>query len=136
MVSDAEWKKKLTKEQYAVLREKDTERPFSGKYVNFDKKGDFVCVACGNVLFDSSTKFDAHCGWPSFSEAKKDVIEFHNDSSYGMNRIEVVCKKCGGHLGHVFDDGPEEMGGKRYCINSVVLGFRDKKIVGSEKLQK
>jgi peptide-methionine (R)-S-oxide reductase len=129
MVSDSEWKKKLTKEQYAVLREKNTERPFSGKYVKFDKSGDFVCVACGNVLFDSSTKFDAHCGWPSFSEARKDSVEFHNDSSYGMQRTEVLCKKCGGHLGHVFDDGPKEMGGKRYCINSVSLDFKEKKVV-------
>ena len=133
MNSDVDWKKKLTREQYAVLREKSTERPFSGKFVNFDKQGEFICVACGNVLFDSSTKFDAGCGWPSFSDAKKDAVAFHDDFSFGMHRVEVTCKKCGGHLGHIFDDGPSEKGGKRFCINSVALDFKSKK---SEKARK
>ncbi|MBD3318525.1 peptide-methionine (R)-S-oxide reductase MsrB [Candidatus Woesearchaeota archaeon] len=120
--SDEYWKKKLTSEQYRVLREKGTEAPFSGEYVKFDKKGKYVCAACGNVLFDSSTKFDSSCGWPSFYDAKKGSVEFHDDDSHGMHRIEVTCKKCGGHLGHIFDDGPKPTG-KRYCINSVSLKF-------------
>ena len=122
MTSEKEWKKKLTAEQYRVLREKATEAPFSGKYVDFDAKGRYRCAACGNELFSSETKFDAGCGWPSFYDANKDAVKFMIDDSNGMHRIEVTCSRCGGHLGHVFDDGPKPTG-KRYCINSASLEF-------------
>jgi len=121
-----DWKKKLTPEQYRVLREKGTEAPFSGKYDKHFDKGAYHCAACGAKLFDSDTKYDAGCGWPSFFEANKENIETHIDTRGGMRRIEVTCKKCGGHLGHVFDDGPKEKTGKRYCINSLSLDFQAK----------
>ena len=112
--SDKEWKKELSREEYHILREKGTERPFSGEYVDFDEEGNYVCTACGNLLFTSDTKFDSGCGWPSFDQyAKSDSVELHPDNSLGMSRIEVVCKKCKGHLGHVFDDGPTDTG-KRF----------------------
>ena len=97
--------------------------PFTGKYVGFNKKGMYVCAACGNELFESNTKFFSLCGWPSFYDARKDAVEFHEDTSRGMHRVEVTCKKCGGHLGHVFEDGPKPTG-KRFCINSVALDFK------------
>lgn len=122
-----ELKKKLTAEQYRVLVEKGTEAPYSGKLLNNKEKGEYNCAVCGNVLFESGTKFDSHCGWPSFYDAKKGSVEFEEDNSLGMHRIEVTCAKCGGHLGHVFDDGPEDKTGKRYCINSVSLDFKKKK---------
>ncbi len=125
-ISEEEWKKKLTPEEYHVLREKGTEAPFSGKYVKYDKKGKYLCAACGNELFSSDTKYDSSCGWPSFYDAKKDAIEFNDDSSLGMKRTEVTCKKCGSHLGHIFDDGPEPTG-KRFCINSLSIDFIKKK---------
>ncbi len=118
-----EFKKKLTKEQYNILVEKGTEVPFSGKYVEHKEKGKYVCTACGNVLFDSKAKYDSDCGWPSFYDAKKDAVEFKKDDSHGMQRTEVTCKKCGGHLGHIFDDGPKPTR-KRYCINSLSLDFK------------
>ena len=121
-----DWKKKLTPEQYRVLREKGTEAPFSGKYDQHFDKGEYHCAACGAKLFDSDTKYDAGCGWPSFFEANQTNIETHADTSGGMRRIEVTCKNCGGHLGHVFDDGPKEKTGKRYCINSLSLDFQAK----------
>jgi peptide-methionine (R)-S-oxide reductase len=124
--TDAEWKEKLTPMQYNVLREKATERPFTGIYDKFRERGTYYCAACGNELFESSTKFDSGCGWPSFYDpaAPHNVSEIP-DNSYGMVRMEVVCSKCGGHLGHVFDDGPEPTG-KRYCINSASLVFKKK----------
>jgi peptide-methionine (R)-S-oxide reductase len=118
------WKKKLSPEEYHVLREKGTEAPFSGKFVKFDKKGEFVCKACGNVIFDSKTKFDSGCGWPSFYSAREGSVKLKTDTSHGMIRKEVVCSKCGSHLGHVFREPLNGTPtGKRFCINSVALGF-------------
>lgn len=126
-LSEKEWKEKLTLEQFRVLREKGTEASFTGKYVDFDEHGQYVCAACGNVLFDADMKFQSHCGWPSFDRARQDAVVFEDDTSHGMHRIEVLCKKCGGHLGHIFDDGPTSTG-KRYCINSVALDFEGKDV--------
>ena len=125
--SETEWKKKLTPEQYHVLREKGTELPFSGKYDKFFGKGSYKCAACGNVLFTSDTKYDSGCGWPAFFAANEKSITTKDDVSFGMHRIEVMCKNCGSHLGHVFDDGPRDKGGERYCINSLALKFEEKK---------
>lgn len=123
--SEEEWKESLSPAQFEVLRKKGTERPFSGKFEDFYEKGDFVCAGCGNLLFHSATKFDAGCGWPSFYDVlNKSAVNLHKDSSHGMIRTEVTCANCGGHLGHVFDDGPKPTG-LRYCINSVSIGFRD-----------
>ena len=125
-LTEEEWKKKLTPEEYHILREKGTERPFSGKYVNNKKKGRYVCAACGNGLFDSDDEFDSGTGWPSFTKTSdKGSVEENEDLAYGMVRTEVLCSKCGGHLGHVFDDGPKPTG-KRYCMNSASLKFEDK----------
>lgn len=122
--TDAEWKKELTPEQYAVLREKGTEAPFSGEYDSVFDPGTYTCAACGAELFDSEKKFDAHCGWPSFYDAKKGSVEFHQDDSHGMSRTEVTCANCGGHLGHVFEgEGLDVPTDQRYCINSVSLNF-------------
>ena len=119
-----EWKKILDKKQFHILREKGTEPPFTGKYVYNKEKGVYECVACGNALFSSETKFDSGSGWPSFWESlSKDTVELKPDYSLGMKRTEVLCARCGGHLGHVFDDGPEP-NGKRYCINSASLKFK------------
>lgn len=121
--TEAEWKAQLSPEAYTVLREKGTERPYTGEYDKHFEKGMYVCAACENPLFTSDTKFDSHCGWPSFDEAIKGATTYHKDTSYGMIRTEVMCAKCGGHLGHVFDDGPQETTGQRYCTNSVSIKF-------------
>ena len=121
---DEEWQRELTPEQYRVLRQKGTERPFTGQYWDHKEGGSYVCAGCGEELFRSDTKFDAHCGWPSFWDAADpDKIERKDDDSFGMHRIEVLCRRCGGHLGHLFDDGPEPTG-QRYCINSASLDFK------------
>ncbi|MGE5297897.1 MAG: peptide-methionine (R)-S-oxide reductase MsrB [Acidobacteriaceae bacterium] len=123
-MTEEEWKKKLTKDQYRYLREKGTEMPFAGKYVNSHEHGMYVCAACGNPLFSSETKFDSKTGWPSFTDpVNLEHVELKKDSSFGMERTEVLCKNCGSHLGHLFDDGPSEKGGKRYCINSACLNL-------------
>lgn len=123
--TDADWKQVLSPEQYRVCRKKDTERPFTGKYNDCKEKGIYKCSCCGDELFDSDTKFDSGTGWPSFWNAINNNIRCETDSSSGMNRTEVLCKKCGAHLGHVFDDGPQPTN-LRFCINSVSLEL-DKK---------
>lgn len=123
IMTEQDWKEKLTPEEYYILREKGTERPFSGKYNDFFEKGHYVCAACGTKLFESSTKYNSSCGWPSFDEAIDGSVKFTKDTSHGMIRVEVTCANCGGHLGHVFDDGPKETTGVRYCMNSVSLKF-------------
>ena len=123
---DINWQKKLTPEQYHVLREKGTETPYSGVLLYNDKAGSYTCAACGNVLFDSGTKFSAHCGWPSFNDVVPGSVVLTPDRSIGMQRTEVTCAHCGGHLGHLFDDAPDQPTGMRYCINSVSLQFLPK----------
>ncbi len=121
--TESEWQEQLTPEQYHVLREKGTERPFTGKYWDVKDNGTYVCAACGSELFESTTKFDSGCGWPSFYDAKPGSVDFHNDDTLGMRRIEVTCANCGGHLGHIFNDGPQPTG-QRYCINSVSVDLK------------
>jgi peptide-methionine (R)-S-oxide reductase len=122
-VSDAEWKKVLSPDVYAIAREKDTERAFTGKYWNFTGIGTYYCAACGNALFKSDGKFASECGWPSFFETiRKTAVTYQEDNSYNMERIEVNCGRCGAHLGHLFDDGPPPTY-KRYCMNSIILEF-------------
>lgn len=125
--TDAEWKAELTDLEYRVLRGKETERAFTGKYWNTFDKGKYVCAACGNVIFDSSSKFDSDCGWPSFDQAIRGSVIYADDHGFGMTRIEVLCAECGGHLGHLFDDGPKETTGKRFCTNSASIKFISEK---------
>ncbi len=124
-VNEDEWKKILPEDAYRVLREKGTEKPGTGKYLHEKRQGIYRCAACGNPLFGSDAKFDSGTGWPSFDQALPDAVEYLEDMEYGMHRVEVVCKKCQSHLGHVFDDGPETTG-KRYCMNSVCLNLEQK----------
>jgi len=126
--SDQEWKESLTEQEFRILRKKETEPPFTGKFVYNKEKGVYVCAGCGNELFSSDTKFESGSGWPSFWEPLiKGNIELKSDTSLGIQRIEVLCRCCGGHLGHVFDDGPQPTG-KRYCINSASLHFQKNKL--------
>jgi peptide-methionine (R)-S-oxide reductase len=125
--SDDELKKKLTPEQYRVLREKGTEAPFSGALLHNKENGDYACAVCGNVVFKSDTKFDSGDGWPSFYDvANTDAVQLVQDSSHGMQRVEVLCAVCGSHLGHVFNDAPEQPTGLNFCINSAALDFKKK----------
>lgn len=122
-----ELKKSLDPEAYRITQEKGTEAPFTGKYDLHFEDGKYNCVVCGTELFTSETKFDSGCGWPAFyGPAAADTINYTKDLSYGMERVEITCSKCGAHLGHVFPDGPIEKGGQRYCVNSVSLEFKKK----------
>lgn len=122
-LSDDEWRSKLTPAQFHILREKGTELPFTGTLLHNKNTGSYTCAACGNVLFDSQTKFVTDCGWPSFYDAIKGSVRFVPDDSLGIHRIEVQCAICSGHLGHVFDDAPDQPTGQRFCINSAALQF-------------
>ena len=121
-LSDEEWRERLTDEEYHILRERGTEPRFSGDLLDEKRDGAFVCAACGATLFDADTKFDSETGWPSFYDAVEGALETEVDTRHGMRRVEVSCARCGGHLGHVFEDGPDPTG-KRYCINSAALEF-------------
>ena len=125
--TDEEWRGQLGPERYRVLREAGTERAFSGEFYEHNEDGTYTCAGCGTVLFGSETKFDTGCGWPSFYESVADTIEFIEDNKHGMSRTDVRCRKCGGHLGHIFNDAPQTPTGQRYCINSASLEFVKKK---------
>lgn len=123
-LSEQEWKDKLDEKQYRVLRDKATEAPFSGKFLDHKEDGTYTCAGCGTALFDSNTKYDSGSGWPSFTDvASEGRVKLEVDRSHGMVRTEAICAKCGGHLGHVFPDGPADSSGSRYCINSAALNF-------------
>lgn len=122
--SDAEWKQILTPEQYYILREKGTDRPGDDGYTKHFEKGTYHCAACDAQLFASDSKYESHCGWPSFDDALEGAVSFYKDTSHGMIRIEITCSSCDGHLGHIFDDGPKETTGKRYCVNTTSLKFK------------
>ena len=124
MSDDEQWRTKLSAEEYRVCREKGTEPPFSGEYYHNQRSGRYLCKCCGESLFASTDKYDSGSGWPSFDRPASDqVIRYEEDGSLGMRRVEVMCDRCGSHLGHVFDDGPADSTGKRYCINSLSLDF-------------
>lgn len=123
---DNHWQQRLTPEQYRVLRQAGTEPPYSGELLHNERAGTYACAACGNQLFDSSAKFPSRDGWPDFYQALPGAVTFHKDDSHGMQRTEVRCAKCGSHLGHIFDDAPEQPTGQRLCINSVALNFKPK----------
>jgi peptide-methionine (R)-S-oxide reductase len=130
-LSDDQWKEKLSKEQYQILRKKGTEAPFTGKLLNNDKNGDYTCAACGQVVFKSNTKFESNIpglvGWPAFSAASSEgAVELIDDNSLGMHRTEIVCSNCGSHLGHLFENDPASPNGQHFCINSASLGFEEK----------
>lgn len=124
ITSEEYWKTKLSEEEYHVLRQKGTERPHTGEYNIHSKNGTYSCKGCDTPLFESSQKFEAHCGWPSFDKAIEGKITYIKDNSHGMIRTEIICTNCNGHLGHVFDDGPTETG-VRYCVNSISLNFQE-----------
>ncbi|WP_431160950.1 peptide-methionine (R)-S-oxide reductase MsrB [Flagellimonas beolgyonensis] len=125
--TEKEWEEQLSLEEYYVLRQKGTERPFTGEFNMHFENGDYHCKGCGAKLFESEHKFESGCGWPSFDQAVEGAIEYIRDTSHGMIRTETVCANCGGHLGHVFNDGPRETTGMRYCINSISIGFEPEK---------
>lgn len=126
-MSDGDWQKKLTPQQYAVMRRGETEKAFSGQLLHNDKTGDYACAGCGTVLFDSNTKFDSGSGWPSFYDVKDaSTVRLLEDRSHGLQRVEIRCASCDSHLGHVFHDAPDQPTGVRFCINSCVLDFREK----------
>ena len=123
--TEDEWKTRLTPEQYEILREKGTEAPFTGKLLHNKDSGEYVCAACGNVLFESDTKFDSGSGWPSFYDvANSHSVKLSDDDSHGMHRVEVTCANCGSHLGHLFNDAYDQPTGERFCINSAALEFK------------
>lgn len=122
--TEAEWLELLGEEKYQILRKKGTERPFSGTYNIHNQQGSYHCEACQALLFESESKFDSGCGWPAFDRAIEGSIEYINDLSFGMRRIEILCSNCGSHLGHVFNDGPTPTG-QRYCVNSLSMGFEE-----------
>lgn len=124
--SEDAWRKLLSQEEYRVLREQGTEYPHSGAYNSHYEKGTYNCRGCNQPLYASDSKFDSGCGWPSYDQSIEGAIEYHKDSSHGMVRVEIVCSNCGGHQGHVFDDGPTASG-KRYCVNSASISFEAKK---------
>ena len=121
--TDAEWKEILTPQQYHVLREKGTDQPGDYGYTNTFDKGTYFCAACNAQLFESGTKYESHCGWPSFDDAIKGAVHYKQDNTFGIIRTEITCAKCGGHLGHIFDDGPKDTTGKRYCVNTTSIKF-------------
>ena len=125
--TDEEWKQQLTPEQFKILRQGETEAPFSGKLLHNHDSGDYACAACGSVLFDSETKFDSGSGWPRFYDVKRtDAVNLMEDHSHGLRRVEVKCANCGSHLGHVFNDAPDQPTGVRFCVNSTALDFKKK----------
>lgn len=120
--TEQEWQALLDEETFKVTRLKGTEHPYTGKYLEHNEQGKYACVCCGSTLFNSSQKFDSHCGWPSFDKSIKGTVEYHRDLTHGMVRVEITCAKCDAHLGHIFEDGPTETG-NRYCVNSASLTF-------------